>query len=122
MAEAQNKSLLKAVLAVFTTRLELFSLEFNEEKQRLSQVLAMTVIFSTFLILFVITLLALFLFLLWESPYRYWYICACILAFGLAAWAAFTCLRRLLFNKPPFELSVRELKADIDTLNQQRGD
>lgn len=122
MAEAQNKSLLKAVLAVISTRIELFSLELNEEKQRLSQVLAMTVIFSTFLILFVITVLALFLFLLWESPYRYWYICACILAFGIAAWGSFICLRRSIFNKLPFELSVRELKADIDTLNQKQGD
>lgn len=122
MAEEQNKSLFKAVLTVVATRLELFSLELTDEKQRLSQILATTVIFSLFLFLFVITILALFLFLLWESPYRYWYIGTCILAFGLAAWGSSVYLRRLIFNKIPFELSINELKTDIHTLNQYRGD
>lgn len=122
MAESQNKSLLKAVLGLIATRVELFSLELTDEKQRLSQILVVTVIFSLFLFLFAITVLALFLFLLWESSYRYWYIGACIVAFGLAAWGSSVCLRNLIFKNKPFELTIRELKSDIDTLNKQRGE
>lgn len=120
--QADNKSLLKAVLGAIATRMELFSLELSEEKHRLSQMLALTVIFSTFLILFVITVLALFLFLLWESPYRYWYIGLCILFFGAAAWSSVICLRRLLFKKIPFEFTIRELKSDVDMLSKKRGE
>lgn len=120
--QAENTSLLKAILGAMATRLELFSLELSEEKYRLSQMLVTMVIFSTFLILFVLTILALFLFLLWESPYRYWYIGFCILIFGAAAWSSMVCLRRLLFKKVPFELSIRELKSDVDMLSKKRGD
>lgn len=115
----ENKSLLQAVLGVIATRLELFSLELSDEKQHLSQIFALTVVFSVFLILFFITALALFLFLLWESPFRFWYIGACIIVFGLIAASSFLCLRRKIFNQIPFKMSVQELKTDIDTLNKR---
>lgn len=114
----ESKSLLKALLRVVSTRIELFSLELSEEKNNLSQVLILTVVLGSFLVLFCIALLGLILALLWNTPYRYWFIGSCIVFFGAVALAALAGLKKLLFSRVPFEMTIEELKTDISSIKK----
>lgn len=120
MAQAKaGKSLIKALLRVLATRVELFSLELSEEKDNLGQVLVWAVLCGAFLVMFAITVLGLLLALVWDTPYKYWYIGACIFLFAAgAAWALAT-LKKLIFGRVPFAMTIDELKTDINALKDR---
>lgn len=117
--DQENSSFLKALLRVLATRLELFSLELTDEKQNLAHVVVLTVAMSMLLILFMLSFMSLFLALLWDTPYIYWFIVICILTFGGCALGAFIKLKGLLFGRKPFEITIEELKADANAITKR---
>lgn len=110
------KRLAGTLLAIIQTRIELLSIELEEERLRVKQMLLYASV-ALFCFGMAIMLLTVFIVVLFWDSYRLQVVgglCALFFVAGLMIWNA---LRRLAREKPrPFASSLAELAEDIDRL------
>lgn len=107
------------LLAIFQTRLELFTVEMQEEVQRLFSylILALVALFCVGVTLILAVFLVIVLF--WDS-YRISAICVMMLLFGLASIGIFASIRSSFRKKPKMLAFTRsELEKDIMRLKSE---
>lgn len=108
---------LSSVLGIAQNRIELFAIEFQEEKWRFQQALVWSVIgvFAAVMTLSVVT--ATVVFLVDEDQRKFVLGAFCV---GYAALAAFAFIRvkKLIQDHPPFQQSIEELKKDREWLEK----
>ena len=110
------KRLAGTLLAIIQTRLELLSVELEEERLRVQQMLLYA---SVALLCFglAIMLLTVFIVVLFWDSYRLQVVGGLSALFFVAGFVIWNALRRLAREKPkPFSGSLAELAADIDRL------
>ncbi len=115
------RHLLASIAAHLHTRLELFSIELAEEKQRLITLLCHVV---TALFLFCATVALTMLLIIaayWDTPYRLYVIGSLALLVLIATYVVFAKVRDQLRSGPRlFEASLHELYKDRQHLDSQR--
>lgn len=117
---ASTRALLATGVAVLQTRLELLITEVEEEKVRLGEILAYTLV-ALFFVGFGVILLALFLtVLLWDSHRLLALGTFCVLFLLVGLVAALIAVRRTRVGSRLFGASVAELARDRDALGDGR--
>jgi uncharacterized membrane protein YqjE len=109
------RRIVNSILAALQNRVQLFALEFREEKLRLAGVLVLAAVafFFAQLGLLLLTLALAFFF----SDKAVWVIALSGLFYGLIALGCATAVRRRLRDRPPpFSGTVAELKKDREWL------
>jgi uncharacterized membrane protein YqjE len=121
MAFAETVGRLAAtLLAMVHTRLELASVEMEEQSQRYLGYLLMSLL-SLFLFAIAIVLAALFVIILFWDTHRIAAVLAMAAAFGLAAVAIGLNVRSGFASQPPLlSATLGELRKDIEFLKSER--
>ena len=112
------KRFLHTILGVAQSRLELFSIEFQEEKWRLQQMFVWVVVGIFALILTAVVVTATVVYWVEEENRMTALVLFCL---GYAALTAYAFLRarKLVADKPPFQQSLEELKKDRSWLERE---
>lgn len=106
-------------LSAFQTRLELFTLELAEERQRLVAALLWTA-GTTFFFMLAVLLLTLAIVAACPAPSRPWVLGGfSLLYLALAGGAALGLRKRLREGIRPFSATLEELKKDVDWLRSK---
>jgi len=101
------------IVAILRTRLEIFSVELNEEKSRAIVLVGMTLAGMFFLALALLVFSLWIAALFWPTEYRYWALGALALLYALAGFVLLLWVRHRLMSDPPaFEVTVEELERD----------
>ena len=111
------RSFLRLVTDVFQTRLELLTLEIEDEGIRLAKLVAFIV--GGLLCLFFAYLFVVFfvLVLAWNTPYCLWVIGFILLTYLMGGLGLLLAARSLLIKRPPFLLqTLSELRQDVAEL------
>lgn len=110
------------VVAMLRTRLELFGVEFAEERAHAAQMAMLGAFVLLFGGLTLLMLNVLVLTYFWES-HRYPAIFALVLLYGAATLTCGIMIQSRLASRPPmFDATVSELKADYEALVRERQD
>lgn|SRR5512143_3124938 len=108
-----------AVLALGRIKVELFALEWEEERHRITQLLLLATLGSLLVGFALIALAITITVALWDSPYRLAALVVTTVVLGGGAVASVWRIAALLRGPSPLATSVRELRRDEATL---RGD
>ena len=108
-----------AGVALVRIKLELFALEWQEEKDRITQLLLLATLGSLLVGFALIALAITITAALWETPYRLLALIVTTAVLGAGGVASMWRIAVLLRGPSPLATSVRELKRDEATL---RGD
>ncbi len=111
------KRFLNTILGLVQSRLELFAIEFQEEKWRLQQMFVWVVVGIFALILTAVVVTATVVYWVGEENRMTALLLFC-LGYGALTAFAFLKARRLVADKPPFEQSLEELKKDRSWLEK----
>jgi uncharacterized membrane protein YqjE len=109
---------LNTVLGIVQSRLELFGIEFQEEKWRLQQMFVWVVVGLFALILTAVVVTATVVFWVEEENRMTALVLFC-LGYGSLTAFAFLKARKLVTDKPPFQQSLEELKKDRSWLEKE---
>jgi uncharacterized membrane protein YqjE len=104
-------------VAILRTRLELATVEFEEQRERTKIVLALVVIATVFFCFALIALSALVVAVFWNS-YPFAALGGVAFAYALVAVIALYALKRHAFPRP-FEATLRELGRDAEALKRR---
>lgn len=113
---ASVRGLAATVLELFQVRLELLSVEAQEEVLRIGALLAYGAVAVTLLGLGLCFLAILLTVALWDSHRLLPLAVFALLFLALGAWAAYQARQRLLSQSRLFSASVDELKRDLEVL------
>ena len=106
------------MVAMLRTRLELVTVEFEEQRERTKVMLVLVVIATVFSCLALVALSALLVVLLW-STYPFAALCGVVLAYVLIAAVALFLLRQnAKAQGRPFAATLSELERDSDALRR----
>jgi|SRR5690625_3959915 len=109
----------QTILSILVTRIELFALEFGEEKSDFLKLLVWVggAMFFAALAFIVLTIFIILLF--WPTELRYWSFAVVLLAYaGLSFYFIRKIIRRLTHGPIPFQATIEELKKDIELAKQ----
>jgi len=112
----------QTLLSIVATRVELFALELNQEKNEFLKILVWLggALFFGALAVIILTLLIILLF--WSTEWRYWAFAVVLLVYGGASlFFVFKLLRRLNYGPVPFAASLEELQKDLQLIQQLRN-
>jgi len=112
------KRFLNTVLGIAQSRLELFSIEFQEEKWRLQQMFVWVAVGIFGLVLTAAVVTATVVYWVEEENRMTALVLFCLGYGGLTA-LAFLKARNLVADKPPFQQSLEELKKDRSWLERE---
>lgn len=107
------------LLAMVSTRLELFSIELSEQKESLVKLLCLSfgALLCLTLALLILTLTVALMF--WHTEYRYLALWLTVLVYALAGLGMLRVVWRMLTQGPiPFEASLAELRNDMGQLKR----
>jgi uncharacterized membrane protein YqjE len=105
--------------SVIRTRLELFSLEAAQQRDRLLQLLALGLVTLVFALVGLLVLSVAVALLFWPTDYRYLALFVMALVYLLLSLGLFLVLRhRLRFDTPPFSATLAELQYDMALLQR----
>lgn len=108
-----------ALLAIVSTRLELFSIELSEQKESVIKLLCLSfgALLCLTLALLVLTLTVALLF--WHTEYRYLALLVAVLLYAVAGLSMLRVVWRMLTQGGmPFEASLAELRNDLANLER----
>lgn len=112
------KRFLSTILGIAQSRLELFSIEFQEEKWRLQQMFVWVVVGIFALILTAVVVTATVVYWVDEENRMTALVLFCV-GYGVLTAFAFLKARKLVADKPPFQQSLEELKKDRSWLEKE---
>ncbi|MBX7157725.1 MAG: phage holin family protein [Verrucomicrobiae bacterium] len=111
------KHLSESILEAIKTRMELFCLEWQEEKKRVFILFVSAIIGVVLFFLFLFSFTAAIIISTWETDYRYavvWALSALYaLLTGLSVWIV---IRQVKLATPPFKATIEELRKDYSWL------
>jgi uncharacterized membrane protein YqjE len=112
---SRMRRILSSILAALENRVQLFGLEFREEKLRVAEALLLGALAFFFAQLGLLLLTLALAFLLRDKAV--WVLALCGLLYGaIALWCGIVLRRRLRDRPPPFSGTVAELKKDREWL------
>jgi uncharacterized membrane protein YqjE len=107
-------------LALLRTRLELVTLEFEEERERATELLVL-VLSAVLLALFALLFASIFVIAYFWEAYRLWAIAGVTLFYVALAMFTFLRLQQRRRDKPPaFAATLAELGHDVSSLRSER--
>lgn len=112
-----------SLLSIVSTRIELFSIELSEQKERLLKVLCLSfgALLCLSLALLILTLTVALVF--WPTEYRYVALFVAVAVYAVAGLGMMLAVWRLLTRgAAPFEATIEELRNDVawlERLNRQ---
>ncbi|HLR83007.1 MAG TPA: phage holin family protein [Paenalcaligenes sp.] len=113
----------QTLVAILATRLELFAIEFSEEKGAFIRMLVWVAAAMFFGVLAIIVLTFLLILLFWPTEWRYWAFAAILIIYsGLSLYFARKVIVRLTRGPIPFQASLDELKQDLHLIQRLRED
>lgn len=117
---AAGRRLLAAAWEHAGTRLELFTLELAEERNRLIGALMAALGLVVCITLTMAFASVAVIVAAWDTPYRMLVVVALAVGYGIAGMVAWISLRRLIGRQSPlFRYSLAELRRDVDGLRPQ---
>jgi uncharacterized membrane protein YqjE len=113
MSLGQNsKDLLGTVAAMLSNRVELISLEFAEERERLVSAIVYAIATAILAAFFLLGLSFLILLLVWDSPYRFAVIGGMTVIYAVLALLCVAKVKSLFSGAIPFASSIQVFKDD----------
>ncbi len=112
------RSLVSALLGALRTRVELFSVEWQQARAQIAVLVALLLAGVAFLWLAAMMFSIMLVTLAWSTPYRNWVVVGLLLFYLFAGIGSLLLLRRRLENPDhhPFAATVQELSRDADML------
>lgn len=110
--------LASTTVATLRTRLELATVEFEEQRERIKVMLFLVVIAALFVCFALVALSALVVVLFWDS-YRVAALVGVVLAYIVIAAIAFYALKANAAASRPFSATLRELERDAEVLRRR---
>lgn len=107
-----------SIVALFQTRLELVTVEFEEERERAKDMLVLTVIATVFFSFALIVLSVLIVFLFWET-HPVMALVGVMLVYVVIGASAVVVLQRRRLTRP-FAATLAELERDVQSLRGKR--
>jgi uncharacterized membrane protein YqjE len=111
------RSFWSVVVAIFYTRLDLFTAELEDEAIRLVKFVVAGLV--SLLCLFMAFFFMMFYIIAatWETEYRFWVIGGIFLVYLLSGFVCFLFARSMIFNRPKFlSQTLAELRRDVEGL------
>ncbi len=113
----------QTLLAILATRLELFAIEFGEEKSDFIRMLVWVAAAMFFGVLTIIVLTLLLILLFWPTEFRYWAFGVILVLYGgISLYCVRKVLLRLTQGPIPFQASLEELRKDLELIQRLRDD
>lgn len=106
------KDLYRTVAAMLCNRVELFGLEFAEERQRLVNAVIFGIAAAILGVFFLLGLSFLALMLLWDSPYRYAVVGGVTVLYAVLALVCLAKVKGLFAKSMPFACTIQVFKDD----------
>ena len=107
------------LVALLRTRIELATVEFEEERERLKAMLGLMVVATVFLCFTLVALSALVVVWLWDR-YQLAVIAGVALVYAMIAGGALLAIRHQLTRGRPFAATLSELERDAEALRPKR--
>jgi len=107
-----------SVVALVRSRLELLTVEFEEERERTKELLVLAVVATVFLLFAFVALSALVLAVFWESHPLIAILCMALAYAAVGIWAVARIKQRQ--RQRPFAATLAELERDAEALRGRR--